>query len=96
MQKHLLEIHGTLFRRFFSRFIPVRTLAFWTDPRVFFLISWDPFVPASFAFEPFYGDLDFSHSYEVYYFKVYKFSVYYREIFIYLQSIYFVNNILNK
>lgn len=96
MNKHLLRLCRTLFSLFFSRFIPVRTFAFWTNSRVFFFGSWDPFMSTPFASESVYSDPYLPHSYRIYYFQVYKFSVYYNEIFIYLISIHFISNIPNK
>ena len=84
MNHDLLGKCRTLFMRFFSGCIPVWALAFRTDSRMFFFISWDPFVSASFAFESFDSDFDFPHLYEVYYSLIYKYLVYYKKIFKYL------------
>lgn len=56
MKYHLLRSCKTSFRRFFSRYIPVRAFTFWTYFWPFFTPS-DPFMFASLAFAFQYGNL---------------------------------------
>jgi hypothetical protein len=53
-------------------------------------------VIATLTFITFKNNFDFSHTHLVYYFIIYKFWVYYMEIFIYFHNIYLISNILNK